>query len=193
MVGTTFLRTTDTSTLQSVLTKTATIVEGVPSDQLGGSTPCPDLTVEQLRNHIVAWVRVFANGAAGAPQPDDPDGYRSSDPGGDFRTVAATAISAYTALPDDAPVRLGLGSMPAAGSVAMMTGEYVAHGWDLAKATGQQVPYTDREADAARSGLAPMLVPEYRGPGKPFGDIVEVPADASGLEKFFGFVGRNPR
>ena len=82
--------------------------------------------------------------------------------------------------------------MPAAASVAMMTGEYLAHGWDLAKATGQPIEYTDAEAEAARTGLAPLLSPEYRGKGMPFGDIVEVPDGASGLDKFLGFAGRNP-
>lgn len=193
VVGSSVSRMTETSTLQSVLDKTAAIVEGVPQSRLAGPTPCPEFTVEQLRDHMVAWVRVFANGASGDPQPENPDGYRSSDPGGDFRAAAATAVSAYSALPDDAPVQLSSGAMPAAATVAMMTGEYLAHGWDLATATGQQVDYTDDEAEAARTGLAPLLAPEYRGAGMPFGDIVEVPEGASELEKFLGFSGRDPR
>ena len=75
----------------------------------------------------------------------------------------------------------------------MMTGEYLAHGWDLAIATGQPVPYTDEEAEVARVGLAPLLSPEYRGAGMPFGDVVDVPGHASALDKFLGFAGRTPR
>lgn len=140
----------------------------------------------------MARVRVFANGAAGDPQPADPESYRSERPAADFREAAAKAVTAYAELPGDAPVGLSSGSMPAAASVAMMTGEYLAHGWDLATATGQPVEYTDEEAEVARFGLSPLLSPEYRGAGMPFGDIVEVPDDAPGLDRFLGFSGRDP-
>jgi len=183
---------TDTSTLQSVLSKTGDIVEGVAPEQAALPTPCLDFTVGKLVDHIVAWMRIFANGAAGDPQPADPDSYSSQHPAGDFREAAAKAVAGFKKLPDDAPVSLSSGSMPAAASVAMMTGEYLAHGWDLAKATGQPVRYTDEEAEVARVGLAPLLSPEYRGDGKPFGNIVEVPEGASALDKFLGFSGRDP-
>lgn len=155
-------------------------------------TPCLDFTVGKLVDHIVAWMRIFANGAAGDPQPADPDSYSSQHPAGDFREAAAKAVAGFEKLSDDAPVSLSSGSMPAAASVAMMTGEYLAHGWDLAKATGQPVRYTDEEADLARVGLEPLLSPEYRGEGKPFGNMVEVPEGASALDKFLGFSGRDP-
>ncbi|RIJ77751.1 TIGR03086 family protein [Nakamurella silvestris] len=183
---------TDTHILEGVLDKTAAIVAGVAPADGGRPTPCTEHDVNSLVGHIVAWVRVFANGPAGDEQPADPEAYVSTDPAGDFRAAAAKAVAAYQALPDDAPVRLSSGSMPAAASVAMMTGEYLAHGWDLAKATGQPIPYTDEEAEVAQEGLAPLLAPEYRGDGMPFGEIVEVPDTASGLDRFIGFSGRNP-
>ena len=184
---------TDTSTLESVLAKTAVVLQGVKPEQSALPTPCEQYTVDELVQHIVSWVRIFANAGAGDPQPENAADFTPTDPVGDFEAAAAKAIRGYAQLPDDAPVTLSSGEMPAAASVAMMTGEYLAHGWDLAEATGQQVDYTDAEAEAARSGLAPLLAPEYRGAGMPFGDIVEVPDDASGLDKFLGFAGRHPR
>jgi len=183
---------TDTRILQDVLDKTADIVAGVEPADGSKPTPCTEHDVDSLVKHIVAWARVFANGPAGDEQPADPDSYVSADPAGDFRAAAAKAVAAYAALPDDAPVTLSSGAMPAAASVAMMTGEYLAHGWDLAKATGQPIPYTDEEAAVAQEGLSPLLKPEYRGEGMPFGEVVEVPADASGLDRFIGFSGRHP-
>lgn len=183
---------TDTTTLKSVLDKTATIVDGVKPEDGGKPTPCTEHDVNSLVGHIIAWVRVFANGPAGDEQPADPESYVSADPSADFRAAADKAVQAYEKLPDDAPVKLSSGEMPAAASVAMMTGEYLAHGWDLAKATGQDIPYSDEEAAVAQEGLSPLLAPEYRGEGMPFGDIVEVPETASGLDKFIGFSGRNP-
>ncbi len=184
---------TDTSTLESVLSKTAAVLEGVKPEQRSLPSPCPDYTVDQLVHHIVSWVTIFANAGVGDPQPKDPETMVVADAGAQFRAAAARAVAGYAQLADDAPVTLSSGSMPAAASVAMMTGEYLAHGWDLAMATGQPVRYTDAEAEAARTGLAPLLSPEYRGAGMPFGEIVAVPDDASELDRFLGFAGRTPR
>jgi len=183
---------TDTSNLKSVLGKTAAVVEGVQPGQGSLPTPCDEYTVDKLVRHIVSWARIFANAGAGDAQPPDAAEYSPIDPAAEFREAAAKAVSGFDRLPDDAPVTLSSGSSPAAAVVAMMTGEYLAHGWDLAKATGQPIEYTDAEAEVARRGLAPLLSPEYRGKGMPFGDIGEVPEDASGLDKFLGFAGRNP-
>ncbi len=183
---------TDTAILRGVLDKTGAIVGAVTPDQYDLPTPCPDYTVGDLVQHVVTWIRVFARAAAGAPQPADAGDEGSADPAADFRAAADQAVEAFSTLPDDEPVTLSSGSTPAAASVAMMTGEYLAHGWDLAVATGQPAPYTEQEAEAARAGLTPLLAPEYRGAGKPFGDIVDVPDDASGLDKFLGFAGRRP-
>jgi uncharacterized protein (TIGR03086 family) len=182
---------TDTSALRAVLDKTAGIVDGVAEEQLGDPTPCTEFTVGRLRAHIVGWSRMFAAAATGQQPPTDPDGYVGTDPAADFRTAADQAVSGFGKLPDDAEVGMMGGSTPASGVVDMMTGEYLAHGWDLAVATGQDVPYGDREAEAALA-LSGVLGPQYRGPGKPFGEIVPTADDASPLEKFLGFSGRDP-
>lgn len=181
----------DTRTLESVLDKTAGIVAGVGEDQLAGPTPCSEYTVAQLRDHIVGWSRVFAAAAAGQTPPAA-DGYESPDPAGDFRAAADQAVAALSELSDDAPVRLMGGGLPASATTVMMTGEYLAHGWDLAVATGQPVPFTEEEAVAGMA-LSSMLLPEFRGPGKSFGEIVPTPDDAPALDKFLALAGRNPR
>ena len=66
---------TDTSTLESVLTKTATVLDGVRPDQGSLPTPCEEYTVDQLVQHMVSWARIFANAAAdNASMPPGPDG-----------------------------------------------------------------------------------------------------------------------
>jgi uncharacterized protein (TIGR03086 family) len=74
----------------------------------------------------------------------------------------------------------------------MMLIEYVGHGWDLAVATGQPVPYAEPEAQAALEAARGMLMPAYRGPGQTFGDEVEVSADAAAMDRFVAFIGRDP-
>lgn len=184
---------TDTRILNSVLEKTADVVAGVEAGAGHRPTPCTEYTVDQLVHHIVCWVKVFAGAGAGEPSPADPEAVPVVDPAAEFRAAAAKAVDGYARLADDEPVTLSSGSMPAAASVAMMTGEYLAHGWDLAVATGQRVRYTDEEAQAARIGLEPLLSPEYRGAGMPFGHVVEISDDADELARFLAFSGRRPR
>jgi hypothetical protein len=56
------------------------------------------------------------------------------------------------------------------------------------------MPYTDDEAQEVleRAKRGPMSNDEYRGPDKPFGNIVEVPDSAPALDRFAGFMGRTP-
>jgi uncharacterized protein (TIGR03086 family) len=70
--------------------------------------------------------------------------------------------------------------------------EYLVHGWDLAVATGQTVPYTDDEAEAVLERAQATLPPEYRGEGMPFGDIVPVADHAPAVDRLVGFLGREP-
>jgi uncharacterized protein (TIGR03086 family) len=184
---------TDTRILDSVLGKTADVLAGVGEGVGSNPTPCTEYTVDQLVHHVVCWVKAFAGAGAGDPPLTDPEAAEILDPVGEFKAAAEKAVQGYARLADDEPVTLSSGSMPAAASVAMMTGEYLAHGWDLAIATGQPVRYTDEEAEVARIGLSPLLSPKYRGVGMPFGDIVPVADDASALEKFLAFSGRTPR
>ena len=72
-----------------------------------------------------------------------------------------------------------------------VTPDLVFHGWDLARASGQD-PELDEDyiagAYAGMTGMADMI----RGSGQ-FGVQQDVPADASVVEKFFAFIGRDPR
>jgi uncharacterized protein (TIGR03086 family) len=189
---------TDTAVLRDVLDATGEIVAGVRDDQLDEPTPCSDWTVGRLRSHIVGWTQVFAAGASsaagtdGPDRPEQPDEYAGSDPAGDFRAAADAALAAFGELSDDTGVTVSSGETPAGAVASMMTGEYLAHGWDLATATGQPVPYTAEQADAAREGLLPLLDPKYRGDGMPFGNEIEVAANVSRLDKFLAFIGRDP-
>jgi uncharacterized protein (TIGR03086 family) len=178
--------TSDLDLLESVLTKTEALVRGVGAEQMLLRTPCPDLDVEHLVDHVVGWVREFARRAtsesAGESAAEDPGSYRAG-------TQAAAQL-------DDASRRLvaGLrGSPSPAVPPGMLLMEFIGHGWDLAVATGQPLTFTDEEAQAALTTGEQLLKPEYRGPGKSFGPQVTPPDDASALERLVAFLGREPR
>ena len=71
--------------------------------------------------------------------------------------------------------------------------EYLTHGWDLAVATGQRVPFTETEAETTLRRADGMLPSEYRGAGMPFGDVVPVPDDAPAVDRLVGYMGRDPQ
>ena len=78
-------------------------------------------------------------------------------------------------------------------ALGMVLGEYVVHGWDLARALGR--PWTPPEAavTTAHEFFGGVVVPEYRGPdGGFFLDEVPVPDDAPPLDRLLGFAGRDP-
>ncbi len=78
--------------LRAVLTDLAPLVGTIPPEQLHDATPCTEWDVEQLRNHTVGWLTLFAAGFAdanGQAPGADVDGYTvSDDPAGEVRSAA---------------------------------------------------------------------------------------------------------
>lgn len=170
------------------------LVGGVGDDQWDGPTPCAGFTVRQLVAHMLGWLHVFAAAANGVAPDTDPAGYvLGRDPAGSFSATAASLVEGWRRLGVDRPVRMtGEAELPGPMVLGMTLIEYVTHGWDLATATGQPVPFRDDEVDAALAAARASLQPQYRGAGMPFGEEVPVPDDASPIERLAGFMGRRP-
>ena len=100
------------------------------------------------------------------------------------------------AVADDAAgqmVTMTSSRMAGDGVLGMALGEYIVHGWDLARATGREYEVPEAAVTPAHEFLLGMVAPEYRGPDSGFFDAeVEVPADASPLDRLLGFAGRDP-
>lgn len=180
--------------LEGVLGKTARVVSGVSPDDYDAQTPCPDYDVRQLMNHINGWMQSFAAGAHGEKPEGDPTAHEvGDDPGGEFRAAADKTVAGWRQHGLDRKVSIMGGEQPAEMVLNMTLMEYLAHGWDLAVATGQPIPYTDAEAAAVLDRAQTTLPAQYRGAEMPFGDIVEVPETAPAIDRFVGFMGREPR
>jgi uncharacterized protein (TIGR03086 family) len=181
--------------LSSVLTKTGDVIDGVAPDQLSGPTPCPDYDVGRLVDHLVGWVQAFETGANGRTYEGDPSAFHAGDdPAGQFRAAADGLVAGWRDNGFDRMVTVtGGGELPGEMVFNMTVMEYLTHGWDLAVATGQPVPYSDDEAAAVLARAEGTLPPQYRGEGMPFGDIVPVAPDAPAIDRLVGFMGRAPR
>jgi len=184
----------DVDLLAGVLDKTGDLVAGVEPDQADQPTPCPDYTVGDLVDHVVGWVQVFAAGSQGrTPDVDRTSLKAGDDPAAEFRAAAGDVVDGWRTYGADRTVRLtGDSEIPAAMVFNMTLMEYFTHGWDLAVATGQDVPFTDAEAEATLAAAQATLPPEYRGAGQSFGEIVPVPDDAPPVDRAVAFLGRTP-
>jgi uncharacterized protein (TIGR03086 family) len=183
----------DTAELEDVLHTTGAIVAGVKPDQYGLPTPCPDYDVGTLVNHIVGWVTVFADGASQEPPKTNPATYQvGADPAAEYDASAKRLVAAFRDGAADRDIDLGNGPSPGSMILGMILMEDIGHGWDLAMATDQPAPYSQRSIKAAKAAAKANLKPEYRGPDKSFGDIVEVSDDAPPLDELIGLLGRDP-
>jgi uncharacterized protein (TIGR03086 family) len=181
--------------LTVVLAELERVIAHIKPDQSGNATPCTDFDVTALRRHVLGWLTTFADGYAA------PDGRTSSgiddyqlpaDPAAAVHDAASRMIEAVRGGAAERPLYLGESSMPGEMALNMILWEYLMHGWDLARATGQ--PWSPPEAAAAESlEFAPtMLSPDYQGEGKAFAPRVPVPDDAPALDRLLGLSGRNP-
>jgi len=172
------------------------MMSGITHRQLSNPTPCTELDVAQLRDHVVGWLDTFAAGFAdpgGQAPRAGLDAYQASaDPAAEVRAAAATLDAAIRGGAAARPLRLGEQAMPGDMALSMILWEYQVHGWDLARATGQ--PWSPPAAAAEESlAFAPnMLTPDYQGESKAFAPRVPVAADAPPLDRLLGMSGRDP-
>jgi uncharacterized protein (TIGR03086 family) len=140
------------------------------------------------------------------PRPAQPH-HRRPDPGCPRRrgrsrrgwpaAYRAAADRVTAAWADDAKldtlVEVPWGKVPGRFAIAGYVQEILAHGWDLAQATGQE---TERDPELALWALTTakrILPPDIRGDaGVPFGPVVEVSPDATPYAQLAAWLGRRP-
>ncbi len=180
-----------------VLAALAEVVE-IDDDQLGLPTPCAQLSVGELRSHVLGWLQFFAaallDPTANEPRPD-PAEFELTNitpralverASADFgRAIAADAAGQL--------VTMSAARMAGDGVLGMALGEYIIHAWDLATATGRPFSAPDAAVVPSHEFLLGMVAPEYRGPDTGFFDQeVEVAQGSSALDQLLGFAGRDP-
>lgn len=166
----------------------ADLLPGAGEDQLAGPTPCEELNVQDMIDHLVGLTIAFrdaANKSAG-PGPDAHAEWRAVLPQQlDDLVEAWRAPSAWEGKTEAGGVELPADEM---GLVAL--NELVIHGWDLARATGQPYQPDDTTMAAILDFLRRWENPEGT-PGL-FGPPVPVPGDAPAIDRAVGLSGRDP-
>ncbi|HEY2273847.1 MAG TPA: TIGR03086 family metal-binding protein [Jatrophihabitantaceae bacterium] len=166
------------------------LVARVRPDQWSAPTPCSDWSVRALVDHLIGMNRVFSALLAGQPPPRPTADHVEHDPVGAYRDTAAALLSAFSA-PDilDREYRGPLGVATGADRLQIRLYDLLAHGWDLARATGQPVLLPDDVAERSLAFARTQLGAEAR-PGR-FGPARDIGVRAPAIERLVAFLGRS--
>lgn len=175
--------------LDRSLASVGVLIAGVRDDQWQAPTPCTDWTVHRVVGHIVGMNGVFAAMLAGEAPPACSD-LEPAELLPAYRAYSARLLEAFgqpgvLARTFESP----MGSATGAERLQIRLYDLLAHGWDLARATGQ---IADLPEDAAETALtfARGQVSDESRPGR-FAPAQPAPPDASAVDRLVAFLGRS--
>ncbi|MFH9799271.1 TIGR03086 family metal-binding protein [Streptomyces virginiae] len=176
----------------------ARLAAGVPDARLDDPTPCPEYTVGVLLVHLTGLAVAFRDAARkdlGPTTDTAPDPAATPLPAGWREELPRVLGELAEAWRDPAAwtgmTRAGSVDLPGDIAGAVAVDELVIHGWDLARATGQEYAPDHAALRAAYDFLLAAAEDETRGGGI-FGPVVPVPDDAPLLDRAVGLSGRDP-
>jgi uncharacterized protein (TIGR03086 family) len=177
--------------------ETARVVNGAPGTAtFDAPTRCTDWDLCTLLNHTTLWTahsaerRAYGQNVAEELMSKD----FTADPGfaQDYEAQINKAVQAWSDPAAWEGDRSVMGSsMPAADIANMLIMETVLHGWDVARATGQDYRSDEQLARAVLDSVQAQgdMFRQYQG----FAAVVPVPADATTFDQVLGLSGRDPR
>lgn len=171
-------------------------------------TPCADFTVAGLTGHMYAVVlRLIALGE-GKPAVGYLPPVHTDDVVAAWATARTDVEKLWSNLAPHTTLVVPWGKTPAQAGAAAYTSEFIQHGWDLAKATGQPFSPADALVEYAFEALRGMLPVADRDQmwadiaakmpagvpwEPPCANAVPIADDAPVLDRFIAWSGRNPR
>ena len=166
-------------------------VNQVKPDDMAKPTPCAEFDVRALLNHMLGGLTMLTT-AAGGGAATMPDGDQLGEaPGATYderRRALLTAVRGPGVL--ERNWEMPFGSMAGGMMAGIAFMEHLTHGWDIAKATGQDTTLPADLVSECTELVTPMDA-MLRMPGV-CGPRVEVPESASAQDKLIAFMGRHP-
>jgi uncharacterized protein (TIGR03086 family) len=177
--------------------ETARAVAGAADSGTGNNqaTPCADWDLRTLLNHTILWTsysaerRAYGESVAKDLMSKDftaEPGYAQA-----YQAQIAKAVQAWSD-PEAWTRELSVmgSTTPAADVAAMLIMEMVLHGWDVARATGQDYRCDETLARAVLTTVEAQgdMFRQYQG----FAAVVQVPDDATTFDRVLALSGRDP-
>ena len=174
---------------RQALADTGDIVGRIKPEQLDAPTPCEDYDVRGLLQHVISgnyWVAPLVEGKTIEEVGDRLDRDFSIE---DYDASAEEANAAFSSPGAmEKPVAVSYGPVPAEVYAGHRFLDVLVHGWDLAKATGQDATLDPELVDACFEVIAPQM--DLLKASGMFGTEVEVADDADPQTKLLATLGR---
>jgi uncharacterized protein (TIGR03086 family) len=163
-------------------------VAAVPDDAWSNPTPCEEWEVRDIVRHVVDTQGMFL-GFVSREMGDLPS--VDEDPEGAVRAATGRIHDDLEDADRSAETFEGMmGTQRFDEAVdRFLSADLIVHGWDLAKATGQDTDIGDEDIAALRRMAEGFPSEAIRGP-QAFGPELEVADDASEQEKMLAYLGR---
>ena len=155
------------------------------TEKLDADTPCDEWDVRTLLNHILDTSRYFTDSAVGkeaSPPSGEPPDLLGADPVKQFEDARAKTLEVFGQ--DGVIEKTGA-------SLGIASSDMLLHGWDVARATGQDATMPEGLPDAVFGMIHGRFTDEQRkGIFKP---EVPVGPDPSAQDKLLAYTGRDPK
>jgi uncharacterized protein (TIGR03086 family) len=174
--------------------QTGRIISGMGVGQLSLSTPCTEWNVRDVVNHLISSLHMFSQGAMGAKfnlEEFGVDRVKYDAAVSYAQEAAKLKIALGRAGVMDQEWDLAFGSPEGSLAVDIAIIEFVAHGWDIARATNSKVELDPELAEVALAN-ARMLTTQFGRQEGVFADELPPPEGADAYQRLAAFVGRDP-
>jgi uncharacterized protein (TIGR03086 family) len=167
-------------------------VHKVGEDQWHGPTPCSEWDVRVLVNHLVSenlWMPPILDGKKVADVGDRFDGdLLGEDPKSAWDQSAKESAAAVRSAPLDTTVHVSYGDVTAHHYISEVMTDLAIHGWDLARAIGDDEAIDPEIVDLLHAELKPKEE-ELKSTGL-FGPRVEAPPGSDKQTQLLALFGR---
>lgn len=157
-------------------------------------SPCPEMDVGHVAEHLIGGIRYFAQVAEGGAPGLPPDWAMDlgAEPAGVAFRAALERLTTAFSRPGrmDATYEMPWGPTTGTQLVGFELIETVVHGWDVARGLGVDLAVDDDVVAATSGGAREWVDDSVRVPGM-FGPEIPV-GEASLLDRLVAFLGRDP-
>lgn len=167
-------------------------VDGIAGDQWAQPTPCVEWDVRALVNHVCSeqlWAPHLLDGETIAQVGDRYDGdVLGDEPKATLRRAVGASTDAFGRADLDELVHLSFGDVPGRVYLEQMLTDAEVHGWDLARALGEDAGLEPETASYLLPGVTAQE--ELLRASGLFAEPVPVDDDADDATKLLGILGR---